>query len=136
METKITPNAREQLGRRQMANGLSITGILAATLLSALLSTMAPTALRAADDEIVIGGVGPLSQPGDVAGGQEMKWAMEQAVADINDKGGVMGRRLRLNSYDTQNKPDVCAAIAKKMVQDDKVVAVFGEFHSAGAWTR
>jgi hypothetical protein len=83
--------------------------------------------------EIVLGGVGPLSQPGDVAGGQEMKWAMEQAVADVNAKGGVMGRQLRLNFYDSQNKADVCAAVAKKMVQDDKVVAVVGEFHSGCA---
>src|SRR3954465_265424 len=81
-----------------------------------------PTASKA--QEILLGGVGPLSQPGDVAGGQEMKWAMEQAVADLNAKGGIMGRKLGLNFYDTQNKPDVCAAIAKKMVQDDKVVAV------------
>ena len=31
-----------------------------------------------------------------------MKWAMEQAVADLNAKGGVMGRKLRLNFYDAQ----------------------------------
>ena len=42
--------------------------------------------------DILIGGVAPLSQPGDVAGGQEMKWAMEQAIADVNAKGGVLGR--------------------------------------------
>src|SRR3954453_23828686 len=78
-----------------------------------------PTASKA--QEILLGGVGPLSQPGDVAGGQEMKWAMEQAVADINAKGGVLGKKLRLLFYDTQNKPDVCAAISNRLVQDDKV---------------
>jgi branched-chain amino acid transport system substrate-binding protein len=93
-----------------------------------LASLTLPVAGRA--QEILLGGVGPLSQPGDVAGGQEMKWAMEQAVADLNAKGGVMGRKLRLNFYDTQNKPDVCAAVAKRLVEDDKVVAVVGEFHS------
>jgi len=108
-------------------NSQWITSALAASIAAVALIT-APTASRA--QEILLGGVGPLSQPGDVAGGQEMKWAMEQAVADLNAKGGVMGRKLRLNFYDTQNKPDVCAAIAKKMVQDDKVIAVVGEFHS------
>jgi branched-chain amino acid transport system substrate-binding protein len=108
----------------------SVTQVFAAALLSALLSTTAPSALRAADDEIVIGGVGPLSQPGDVAGGQEMKWAMEQAVGDINAKGGVLGKKLRLIFYDTQNKPDVCAAISNRLVEEDKVIAVVGEFHS------
>jgi branched-chain amino acid transport system substrate-binding protein len=86
----------------------------------------------AADDVIVIGGVGPLSQPGDIAGGAELKWAMEQAVADINAKGGVLGRKLKLEFEDTQNKPDVCAAMAGRLVED-KVVAVVGEFHSGCA---
>jgi len=79
--------------------------------------------------EIVIGGVGPLSLPGDVAIGTEMKWAMEQAIADLNAKGGVLGRQLRLAFNDTQNQPDVCAAIAQKLV-DENVAAVVGEAHS------
>src|SRR3989304_1418864 len=76
--------------------------------------------------EIVIGGVGPLSQPGDVAIGTEMKWAMEQAVADLNAKGGVLGRELRLDFSDTQNQPDVCASVSQKLVDED-VAAVVGE---------
>src|SRR3989304_6008611 len=55
--------------------------------------------------EIVIGGVGPLSQPGDVAIGTEMKWAMEQAIADLNAKGGDMGRHVRMALNDTKNQP-------------------------------
>src|SRR5262245_34712142 len=83
--------------------------------------------------DILIGGVAPLSQPGDVAGGQEMKWALEQAVADVNAKGGVLGQKIRLVFYDTQNKPDVCASVAKRLAQEDKVAAVVGEFHSGCA---
>jgi ABC-type branched-subunit amino acid transport system substrate-binding protein len=86
-----------------------------------------------ADGDILIGGVGPLSAPGDVSGGTEMKWAMEQAVADLNAKGGVLGRNVRLVFYDTQNKPDVCASVAKRLVEEDKVVGVAGEFHSGCA---
>jgi ABC-type branched-subunit amino acid transport system substrate-binding protein len=83
-----------------------------------------------AEGDILIGGVGPLSAPGDVSGGAEMKFAMEQAVADINAKGGVLGRNVRLIFYDTQNKPDVCASVAKRLVEEDKVAGVAGEFHS------
>ena len=86
-----------------------------------------------AGSEIVIGGTGPLSQPGDVAGGTELKWALEQAVADLNAKGGVLGRPVRLVFYDSQNKPDICAAVAKRLVEEDKVVAVAGEYHSGCA---
>jgi branched-chain amino acid transport system substrate-binding protein len=103
----------------------AVTGFVAAALIGA--------ASAAAADDIPIGGVGPLSQPGDVAGGQEMKWAMEQAVADLNAKGGVLGRPLRLVFYDTQNKPDVCAAVANRLADEDKVAAVVGEFHSGCA---
>jgi branched-chain amino acid transport system substrate-binding protein len=99
--------------------------------MTAAIAQVQPAA--AADDVIVLGGVGPLSQPGDVAGGQEMKWAMDQAVADINAKGGVLGKKLQLNFYDTQNKPDVCAAVANRLVEEDQVVAVVGEFHSGCA---
>jgi branched-chain amino acid transport system substrate-binding protein len=89
----------------------------------------AGTPSATAAGEIVLGGVGPLSQPGDVAIGTEMKWAMEQAVADLNAKGGVLGRQLRLEFNDTQNQPDVCASVAQKLV-DENVAAVVGEAHS------
>lgn len=86
-----------------------------------------------ADDVIKIGGVGPLSQPGAVQAGTEMKWAMEQAVADINAAGGVLGKRVELVFADTQNQPDVAAAAAEKLVHEDKVVGVVGGYHSAAA---
>ena len=106
-------------------------GAHALALVLAALLTAGAAAPALAD--ILIGGVAPLSQPGDVAGGQEMKWALEQAVADLNGKGGVLGQKIRLVFYDTQNKPDVCASVAKRLVQEDKVAAVVGEFHSGCA---
>lgn len=93
-------------------------------------SAPAPSTAPATEEFILIGGVGPLSQPGAVEAGKEMKWAMEQAVKDINAKGGVLGQNLKLVFYDTQNQPDVAASMAKKLVQEDKVVAVVGEYHS------
>lgn len=87
----------------------------------------------AGSDTIVIGGVGPLSQPGAVQAGQEMKWAMERAVADLNADGGVLDRQVELTFEDTQNTPDVAAAVAKKLVEEDEVVGVVGEYHSGAA---
>jgi branched-chain amino acid transport system substrate-binding protein len=51
----------------------------------------APTVKTAitGEDTIKIGGIGPLSAPGSVVGGIAMKFAMELAVKDINDAGGV-----------------------------------------------
>ncbi len=82
---------------------------------------------------IVIGGVGPLSQPGAVSAGQDMKWAMETAVSDVNADGLLVGKRLVLDFEDTQNKPDVAATVAKKLVDEKHVVAVAGEYHSGAA---
>jgi ABC-type branched-subunit amino acid transport system substrate-binding protein len=61
-----------------------------------------------------------------------MMWAMEQAVADINQKGGVLGRQVKLLEYDTQDKTDVCAQLAAKAVSDG-VAGVAGEAHSGCA---
>jgi branched-chain amino acid transport system substrate-binding protein len=97
-------------------------------------ATAAPaTAAPSQAGDILLGAVGPLSQPGDVAGGTELKWAIEEAVKDVNASGGVLGRQIKLIFYDTQNKPDVCAQMAKRLVQDDKVVAIVGEYHSGCA---
>src|SRR5438445_6586410 len=65
--------------------------LVLASLFSLLLSacTVSPTASSSSSGgTIVIGGVGPLSQPGQVQDGQQQKWAMELAVADINANGG------------------------------------------------
>ncbi|MFQ5523388.1 MAG: ABC transporter substrate-binding protein [Acidimicrobiia bacterium] len=85
------------------------------------------------DDTIRIGGLGPLSEPGTVNAGIDMQWAMELAVADINAAGGVLGKQLELFFEDTQNLPDVAAAVAKKLVEEVGVHAVVGEYHSGAA---
>ena len=126
--------------RRISSRGLAL-GVVVALLAGACSSSGATTAPSAASAggaspsgaPIVIGGVGPLSLPGDVAGGTEMKWAMEQAISDLNAKGGILGRPVVLKFYDTMNKPDVCAQSAKSLVEVDKAVAVVGELHSGCA---
>ena len=116
-----------------MTRNLFGTGAMASLLFAAAVVGFAMPGVANADDEILLGGVGPLSQPGDVSLGQELKWGIELAVADVNAKGGVLGKKIKLIFYDTQNKPDVCAAIANRLVAEDKVVAVVGEGHSGCA---
>jgi branched-chain amino acid transport system substrate-binding protein len=48
---------------------------------------------------------------------------VELAAKIINDKGGVLGKKIQLIIEDDQNKPDVSAAKARKLV-DDGVVAI------------
>lgn len=86
-----------------------------------------------AQETILIGAVGPLSQPGAVQAGLDMRWAVETAVADVNAAGGVLGRELRVIFYDTQNQPNVAASVAERLAYEDQVVAVVGEYHSGAA---
>jgi branched-chain amino acid transport system substrate-binding protein len=48
---------------------------------------------------------------------------VELGAKVINDKGGILGKKVELIVEDDQNKPDVSAAKARKLV-DDKVIAI------------
>ena len=48
---------------------------------------------------------------------------VELGAKMLNDKGGVLGKKIQLIIEDDQNKPDVSAAKARKLV-DDGVVAI------------
>ena len=91
-----------------------------------------PTATSApAGATIRIGGVGPLSSPGDVVTGIPMQWAMNLAVKDINAQGGVLGKPLELVFGDTEGLPERGTAVAERLITNDDVVAIVGEAHSA-----
>jgi len=44
------------------------------------------------------------------------------AVQFVNEKGGVIGKKIELVNYDDASKPDQAANVAQKMTQSDKVV--------------
>ena len=84
-----------------------------------------------AADPIKVGWVGPLSPPGGYAEGALMKQAAEVATEEINAKGGVLGRPIQLIAHDTRGKPEEGTAAAERLISQDKVVAITGEFHSS-----
>ena len=53
--------------------------------------------------------------------GKSAQIAAEMAVDDINAKGGVLGQKLQLVSYDDQAKADQAIFTANKLIGDDKV---------------
>jgi branched-chain amino acid transport system substrate-binding protein len=91
-------------------------------------ATPPPTAEAAT---IRIGGLGPLSAPGDVVSGIAMQYAMNLAVADINAAGGILGKKVELVFGDTEGLPERGTAVAERLINNDKVVALTGEYHSA-----
>src|SRR5260221_13485558 len=76
--------------------------------------------------EIVVGEI--VSLTGDKAGfGNELHNACAMAIDEANAAGGVLGKKLKLVSEDTQSKSGEPAAAVRKLISRDKAVAVLGE---------
>ncbi|CCK16298.1 Branched-chain amino acid ABC transporter, amino acid-binding protein (TC 3.A.1.4.1) [Cronobacter universalis NCTC 9529] len=68
-------------------------------------------------EDIKIAVVGAMSGPVAQYGDQEFTGA-EQAVADINAKGGIKGNKLVITKYDDACDPKQAVAVANKVVND------------------
>jgi ABC-type branched-subunit amino acid transport system substrate-binding protein len=86
-------------------------------------------------DTIKIGGFGPLSAPGAYQGGIEMRQAAEMAVDEINEAGGVLGKQVELIFGDTEGLPERGTAVTERLITQNKVIALTGEYHSGVALT-
>lgn len=82
---------------------------------------------------IKIGVLTPLSPPGDVAAGQLVQRAAELAVQYVNEEmGGVIdGRMIEIVMEDDQGTPEVGVAGYRRLVSQEGVVAVMGQYHSS-----
>jgi urea transport system substrate-binding protein len=57
--------------------------------------------------------------------------ATQLAVEEINAKGGILGRPIKLIHYDTQSDNTRFQEMARRLIQQDKVDVIFGAFSSA-----
>jgi branched-chain amino acid transport system substrate-binding protein len=83
-----------------------------------------------AQEPIVFGVITPLSPPGETSLGQQVKRGSEIAVEYLNEKGGVLGRKIVLSIQDSQGKNELGVAAYRRLVSNEKAVAVFGFIHS------
>lgn len=84
-------------------------------------------------EPIYIGVSAPLT--GDNAEyGAQWKRGFEIALEEINAKGGVKGRQIKLVYEDSQSDPKQAANIAQKFTKDNKIVAVLGDFTTPATW--
>nr|WP_316640188.1 ABC transporter substrate-binding protein [uncultured Roseateles sp.] len=82
-------------------------------------------------DEIVVGSIQDLSGP--LAGfGKQIRLGMNLRVDEINEQGGVNGRKLKLVIEDSGYDPKRAVLAAQKLVNQDKVFAVIGHLGTAG----
>ena len=82
--------------------------------------------------EILVGYYGDLT--GRTASfGQSTKNGVEMAVDEINNAGGIMGRKVRVIVEDDQGEPNKAATVVSKLVNQDKVHAILGEVASSNS---
>lgn len=91
-----------------------------------------PAAERTDGSSVLIGALVPLTRPGWVEAGYHLLAGLELAVRDVNDAGGIAGRRLELVVRDTAADPHSAAAAVDELARLG-VVAVAGEYHSVVA---
>ena len=110
--------------------GILLAGALVAGLFAGgLIGSSGPASAQ----DIGIGLDIPLSAPGDSAGGQLIRRGAEIGVEMANASGGALGKKFKLFVTDSQSTPAMGVANYRRLVSEDKVVAVTGFFHSSVA---
>lgn len=124
-EDNVTiPYVRHPITRRGFLKGLTALG--AAASLGRGVPGLAQTA-----ESVRIGVLLPLT--GDVDGhARQMRMGIEAAVAEINDAGGVLGRRIETAYRDSETTPSVLPGHCREFVEDWGAAAVIGPWAAAG----
>ena len=103
--------------------------LIGATL-AALALTLSGCGKTAGQNEILIGEYSSLT--GTTATfGQSTHRGLSMAVDDINNAGGILGKKVKLITEDDQSKPEEAATAVTKLISRDQVVAVVGEVSSS-----
>ncbi len=88
------------------------------------------TRIGTKSEEIKIGVITPLSGSS-AKYGIDIKRGYDLAVKEINQQNGINGKKLKLIYEDSEGKPDKAVAVAHKLIQQDKVIAVLGPLWSS-----
>ena len=102
---------------------LTCIGALTATLVQAQSQGVSKT-------EITLGSIQDLSGP--LAGfGKQIRFGMNLRVSELNEQGGVNGRKIKLIVEDSGYDPKKAVLAAQKLVNQDKIFAMVGHLGTA-----
>jgi branched-chain amino acid transport system substrate-binding protein len=104
-----------------------VFGLLMIGILIALMAFSADSGR--AQDTIKIGFFAPITGPA-AADGASAKHAVELGLKEVNDAGGIKGKKVELVIYDDRLNPQEAVAIANKLIEKDKVVGVVSGSYS------
>jgi branched-chain amino acid transport system substrate-binding protein len=103
---------------------------LATQALSAAVASAAPAPQGISKDEILLGSIQDLSGP--IAGfGKQARLGMLLAVDEINEQGGINGRKLKIIVEDSAYDPKKAVLAAQKLVNQDKIFMMVGHIGTA-----
>lgn len=92
-----------------------------------------PASTPANTEPIKIGFLGNLAGP-DAYIGQASKLALEDYAKELNEKGGLLGRKVEIIFYDySQDAATESVNAANRLIQQDKVIAILGPSGSIAA---
>jgi branched-chain amino acid transport system substrate-binding protein len=109
---------------------LKTAAALATLALCASLATAQNSNQGVSKDEIVLGSIQDLSGP--IAGfGKQVRLGMLLRVEEINEQGGINGRKVKLIVEDSAYDPKKAVLAAQKLVNQDKIFAMVGHIGTA-----
>jgi len=108
---------------------MKLTKFIRKTAFTAALAS----ALVVQAQDIKLGFNGDLSASPSAQSGRAGVLGIEAAIEDINAAGGVLGRKLSLVSRDDQSQPPKSIQNMSDLIDNEKVVAVFGPTNSGNA---
>ncbi|MEW5855656.1 MAG: ABC transporter substrate-binding protein, partial [Myxococcota bacterium] len=82
------------------------------------------------EDLILFGEYGSLTGS-EATFGISTKQGIETAAKELNDAGGVLGKKIKVIVYDDQGKPEEAVTAVTKLITQDKVHVVLGEVASS-----
>lgn len=97
------------------------------TLLLAACAALLPAAAVA---DIKIGVLMPLSGKG-ASYGLHQQTAIQMALEELQKTGGIKGEKVQVISYDTRGENAEAISLTRKLIYNDRVLAIIGPFFSA-----
>ncbi|TMD09101.1 MAG: urea ABC transporter [Chloroflexi bacterium] len=116
--------AQGRLSRRQFLHG---TGVALGT---AALAACGQTATPTSTEPVAVGSLLDATGPINIYGTPLID-ATKFAIDDINSKGGVLSRQLKLTSFDTQSTNDKYVQYANQLMLETKAAVIMGGITSA-----
>jgi len=99
-------------------------------VLFAAITIVFPGCNKSSENEILIGEYESLTGA-EATFGISSTNGLKLAVEEINNSGGLLGKQIKLITYDDQGKPSEAATVVQKLINKDKVVALIGEVASS-----